>query len=173
MERRLNELVETPLAGFIQTLTVKSPPGAAEIYDWPLVRALHIILLIQAIRASNHELHRRELRKVLHLPNENINQLAAASDKTYQLVRLRTHPRAPLFYPSDGVFVVPAQAGKGSGRFVQLIAMPVTPLYAILSILAMWTWTTSWTRSRSATAATFPTAQLERRCVVWSFIRSS
>ena len=42
MERRLNELVESPLSGFIQTLTVKSPPGAAEIYDWPLVRALNV-----------------------------------------------------------------------------------------------------------------------------------
>ena len=134
MERRLNDLVETPLSRFVQTLAAKSPSGAAEVYDWPLVRALHIILLIQAIRPSNHELHRRELRKVLHLPNEDIDQLAAASNKTYQLVRLGAHPRAPLFYPSDGVFVVPVQAGKASGRFVQLIAMPVTPLYAVLSI---------------------------------------
>lgn len=132
MEQRLNGLVETPLSKAINSLTGDSRLGKNEVQDWLVVRALCVIFLLQAIRPSDQEPHRLELEKILRADDKTIDQLAATFYNTYAMVQLQAHPHAPLFYPSNGVFIVPVDVQRPSLHFI--LAIPLTPRDLVVSI---------------------------------------
>ncbi len=96
MEKRLNELVETPLSRAITSLTDHSSDGRGVVQDWRVIRALHLLLLLQATRLPDVQ-PPLESEEILRWDHTKIDQMVDTARKRYALVHLGAHPRgAPL-----------------------------------------------------------------------------
>jgi hypothetical protein len=123
-EARLNRLVETPIASARATL-VRAPatPGAIEIKDPLLLRALTLLLPLQPLRTNDGS----RLEEILALSEAELDGIVQAGQQSYQLVRVRAADAMPMFYPSLGFFLLPAE--DPSGRMRGSLAIPLTPQF--------------------------------------------
>lgn len=99
IEKRLNELIETPISSAITTLVPSGAIDNVEISEWRLFRALHLLLLLQCSRASEKDTHRSRLGQALSWDERTLDQLVLACQQTDIIVGLRGHPGAPLLLP--------------------------------------------------------------------------
>ena len=128
----MNELVETPLSKALSSLTGDRGNGRVVVQDWRVIRALHLLLLIQATRLPDLQSPPLKLEEILRWDDMKIDQLAVAVHKTYALVQLGAPPQAPLFCPSHGLFVMPVQ--NPLAYFTEVIVMPLTPFQAVAAV---------------------------------------
>ena len=132
-EARLNRLVESPIAAARQQLWASSGEVSPKL-EWPLFRALALLVLLQPFRASESPDGPQTLEATLARPASEIDGLAHAIGDRYRLMRVTVHPQAPLFYPSDGWFPLPAEP---TGRpCVFGIAVPLTARHAFIGVPA-------------------------------------
>jgi len=75
IEKRLNELIETPIANAVAKLVPSGAIDNVEIPEWPLFRALHLLLLLQYSRVSEKNSHRSRLGQVLFWDEAKLDQL--------------------------------------------------------------------------------------------------
>lgn len=111
------------------------PSGAIdniEIREWQLFRALNLLLLLQWSRASEKESHRSKLGEALSWDDTTLDQLVHVCQETHIVVGLRGDPRAPLFYPSHGLFPLPVR--QQSGSYSAIYAIPLTETYAVVRV---------------------------------------
>ena len=132
IEKRLNELIETPISNAITTLVPSGAIDNVEISEWRLFRALVLLLLLQWSRGSEKESHRSKLEQTLSWDETTLDQLVLACQQTHIVVGLRGHPRAPLCYPSHGFFALPIR--QQSGSYTALYAIPLTEYYAVARV---------------------------------------
>ena len=132
IEKRLNELIETPISNAIATLVPSGAIDNVEIHQWPLFRALNLLLLLQCSRASEKESHRSKLEQTLSWDDATLDQLVHACQLAHMIVGLRGHPRAPFLYPSHGFFAMPIQ--QPSGSYTAIYAIPLTEYFAIAKV---------------------------------------
>lgn len=132
METRLNKLIETPISNAIQTLVPSGDMKGIEIGEWGLFRALNLLLWLQWSRGSEDGLHRFSLEEVLSWDETTLDQFVMACQETHRIVGVRGDPRAPLCYPSDGLFAVPAR--KQCGLYEGAYAIPLTEQYAVAMV---------------------------------------
>lgn len=132
IEKCLNELIETPISNAITTLVPSGAIDNVEIGEWRLFRALNLLLLLQWSRASEKESHRSKLGQALSWDETTLDELVLACQQTHIVVGLRGDPRAPLCYPSHGLFAVPIR--QQSGSFTAIYAIPLTEYYAVARV---------------------------------------
>lgn len=132
IEKRLNELVETPISNAITTLAPSGAIDNVEIREPRLFRALNLLLLLQGSRASDKESHRSKLEQALSWDEKTLDQLALAGQHTHMIVGLRGHPGAPFCYPSHGFFAIPIR--QQSGAFTAIYAIPLTEYLAVAEV---------------------------------------
>ncbi len=132
IEKCLNELIETPISNAIRTLVPSGAIDNVEIGEWGLFRALNLLLLLQWSRASERESHRSRLGQALSWDEATLDQLVLACQQTHIVVGLRGDPRAPLCYPSHGLFAVPIR--KQCGSYAAIYAIPLTEYFAVARV---------------------------------------
>ena len=132
IEKRLNELIETPISNWITTLVPSDTIDNVEIREWRIFRALNLLLLLQCSRASEKESHRSKLGQTLSWDETTLNQLVFACQQTHIIVGLRGHPGAPFCYPSHGFFAIPIQ--QPSGSFAPIYAIPLTEYFTVAKV---------------------------------------
>lgn len=132
IETRLNELIETPISSAITSLVPSGAIDNVEISNWLLIRALHLLLLLQCSRVSDKESHRSKLGEALSWDEATLDQLVRACQQTHIIVGLRGDPRAPFCYPSHGLFAMPIR--RQSGSFTAIYAVPLTEYFAVARV---------------------------------------
>lgn len=132
IEKRLNELIETPISSAITTLVPSGAIDNVEISEWRLFRALHLLLLLQCSRASEKDTHRSRLGQALSWDERTLDQLVLACQQTDIIVGLRGHPGAPFCYPSHGFFTIPIR--QPSGSYSAIYAIPLTEYFAVAQV---------------------------------------
>ena len=132
IEKRLNELIETPISNAITTLVRSGAIDNVEILECRLFRALNLLLLLQWSCASEKESHRSMLGHTLSWDEATLDQLVLACQQTHMILGLRGHPQAPLCYPSHGFFGIPVR--RQSGSFAPIYAIPLTEHFAVARV---------------------------------------
>jgi len=132
VEESLNRLIETPISNTITTLVPSGAIDNVEIGEWGLFRALNLLLLLQWSRASEKGSHRSRLGEALSWDEATLDQLVVACQQTHIVVGLRGDPRAPLCYPSHGLFAVPIH--KQTGSYAAIYVIPLTENYAVARV---------------------------------------
>ncbi len=128
----MNDLIETPISNAITKLVPSEAIDIVEIDEWPLFRALNLLLLLQWSRASEKESHRSRLGEALSWDDTTLDQLVRACQETHIVIGLRGDPRAPLCYPSHGLFPLPIR--QQSGSYSAIYAIPLTENYAVARV---------------------------------------
>jgi hypothetical protein len=132
IEKRLNELIETPIATALTTLVPSGNIDNVEIREWSLFRALSLLLLLQGSRVAERKSHRARLGQTLSWDDATLDQLVHACHKAYRIFGLRGHPGAPFCYPSHGLFAIPIRQQNGS--FTTVYAIPLTEYFAVARV---------------------------------------
>lgn len=132
IEKRLNELIETPIANALTTLVPSGSVDNVEINEPRLFRALNLLLLLQCSRASDKKAHRAKLGQALSWDETTLDQLVRARQRTHMIVGLRGHPHAPFFCPSHGFFAMPIRLQ--SRALTPINAIPLTECFAVAEV---------------------------------------
>lgn len=132
IEKRLNDLIESPIANAITKLVPSGTIDNVEIREWPLFRALHLLLLLQYTRVSHKHSHRSALAQALFWDETRLDQLVLACQETDTIAGLRANPHAPLCYSSQGFFGIPIR--RRSGSFVTIYAIPLTEGFVLARV---------------------------------------
>jgi hypothetical protein len=131
-EKRLNELIETPISNAITTLVPREAIDNVEIREWRLFRALVLLLLLQCSRVSEKGSRHSQLGEMLSWDETALDQLVLACQQAYMIVGLGGHPEAPFCYPSHGCFALPIR--QPSGSFSVISAIPLTEYFAVARV---------------------------------------
>ena len=132
IEKRLNDLIERPIANAITKLVPSGAIDNVDIPEWHLFRALHLLLLLQYTRVSEKDTHRLSLGQTLFWDETRLDQLVLACQETHTIAGLRGNPQAPLCYPSQGFFGIPVR--RQSGAFVTIYAIPLTECFVLARV---------------------------------------
>jgi hypothetical protein len=128
----LNRLVETPLGKAIGNLTRSTGPDGCPMDDWSIYRAMVLLFPFQTARMVKSPKPGYDLSSLCAWSEEELNQLAWASQQRYKFITVRAHPGSRFFYPSKGYFIIPL-AFTSSLR-PGAIAIPLTERCAIASV---------------------------------------
>jgi hypothetical protein len=130
-EQAFNRFVETPLSKARAELTASAGTVSPQL-EWPLFRALSLLLLLQPFRATESLEGPETLEQTLSRPEKELDGLAHAIGDRYRLIRITVSPQAPLCYPSDGWFPV---AGVPAGRACPFgVAIPISERHAFVGV---------------------------------------
>jgi hypothetical protein len=165
VEAPLNRIVESPIAAARARLQA---PGAdvPPTLDWPLFRALALLLLLQPFRASESAEGPQTLEEMLARPEPEIDGIAHAIGTRYRLMRVTVSPAAPLFYPSDGWFPLLAEPmGRGCPFG---IAIPLSERHVFIGIPAAVDaeQTEIWSMNGAGLVSNYSVGHRSRRVVV-------
>ena len=127
---RLDRLIETPLSNYRKALIAQAMRPVVAIQDASVFQALTLLIMLQPLRSK--EAYDQSVSNVLAWNEEKLGELVRAICARYRLVRLRADPAVPLFYPSSGFFVIPAEC---SDRVFDVVhAIPLTECYAAAAV---------------------------------------
>ena len=164
-EGRLNRLVESPIATARQQLWASGGEVSQKL-EWPLFRALALLVLLQPFRASESAEGPQTLEATLARPESEIDGLAHAIASRYRLMRVTVHPQAPLFYPGDGWFPLLAEP---MGRACEFgIAIPLSSRHAFIGVRASVdpAQTEIWTANGAGLVSNYSVGHRSRRVVI-------
>ena len=172
VEARLNAFVETPIAAARTGLWA----GTSEVspsLEWPLFRALALLLLLQPFRASTSPDGPQTLEETLVRPDAEIDGLAHAIGSRYRLIRVTIGSHSRLLYPSDGWFPLVAEPTEGPCPFA--IAIPLSPQHAFIGVPGTVTpqQTEVWTMNGAGFVANYSVGHRSRQIVVHPDVVSS
>lgn len=122
VEARLNQVIETPVAQAITRL-VGVAAQEEQGLEWPLFRAVSLLLSLQPFRAVPTPERAQRLEEFVMLTDAELDELAGAVNASYQLGRITVRGDAPLLYPASGFFPLPAKAKDDT--YKAAIALPV------------------------------------------------
>jgi hypothetical protein len=164
-EARLNRLVESPIAAARQHLWA-SGGEVSQTLEWPLFKALALLVLLQPFRASASTEGPQTLEEMLARPESEIDGLVHAIGARYRLMRVTVHPQAPLFYASDGWF--PLLTEPMGGPCVFGIAIPISPRHAFIGVPAAAdsSQTDIWSANGAGLVSNYSVGHRSRRVVV-------
>jgi hypothetical protein len=131
IEERLNRYIESPIAAARSRLSASAQDVSQEL-EWPLFRALSLLLLLQPFRATDAPDGPATVEEVLSKPEHDMNGLASAIGDRYRLMRITVHRRAPLYYPADGWF--PIVGAPNGGTCPLGIAIPLSESHAFIGV---------------------------------------
>jgi len=172
VEARLNAFVETPIAAARTGLWA----GASEVspsLEWPLFRALALLLLLQPFRASTSPEGPQTLEETLSRQEPEIDGLAHAIGSRYRLMRVTIGSQSRLLYPSDGWFPLVAEPTEGPCAFA--IAIPLSPRHAFIGVPVTVPpqQTEVWTMNGAGLVANYSVGHRSRQVVVHPDVASS
>lgn len=131
VESRLNRLIETPIAAARTQLWAPGHNVAPDL-EWPLFRALALLLLLQPFRSAEASDASQTLEDVVCRPDEDVDGLAHAIGTRWQLTRITVSNRSPLAYPGEGYF--PLLAAPCEGKCSYGLAIPLSPIHAFVGV---------------------------------------
>jgi hypothetical protein len=131
-ERRLDQLIETPLASAIAGWRTVAPGPDAPISDWPVFRALALIFMFQVARTTKATAQPEELAAMCAWPDSKADEYAWGMNQLHTFVFVHPSAAYPLYYPSPGYFVVPL-LGTLAGP-PGALAIPLTERLAVISL---------------------------------------
>ncbi len=131
VESRLNQLIETPIAAARAQLWADTREVSQDL-EWPLYRALALLLLLQPFRSANSMGAPQTLEEIISRRDEDIDGLAHAIGTRWQLTRITVSNRSPLVYPSAGYF--PLLCAPMGGRCSFGLAIPLSPIHAFVGV---------------------------------------
>lgn len=131
VERRLNRLVETPIASARTALWANGSDVSQDL-EWSLFRALALLILLQPFRSSDSSDRSQTLEEVISRSDKDIDGLAHAIGATWRLMRITVSDRSPLVYPSSGFF--PLLASPIGGKCAFAFAVPLSPIHAFVGV---------------------------------------
>lgn len=172
VEARLNEFVETPIAAARTGLWAVASEVSSSL-EWPLFRALALLLLLQPFRASTSPDGPQTLEEALSRPEAEIDGLAHAIGNCYRLMRVTIGGHSRLLYPSDGWFPLVAEPTAGPCAFA--IAIPLSPRHAFIGVPVAVTpqQTEVWTMNGAGLVANYSVGHRSRKVVVHPDVNSS
>jgi hypothetical protein len=132
VETRLNRFIETPIASARQRLLRAFGRDTEEDLEWPLFRALALLLLLQPFRAGQRGETHRTLEEWLARPDTEIDELAQSISSRFQLMRVTVAEHWPLFYPSAGCFPLLGQELHGGCALAY--AIPLSPRHVAVAV---------------------------------------
>jgi hypothetical protein len=91
VETRLNQVIETPISGAIAELVV-TQVGLEEFLQWPLFRALSLLLMLQPLRSSGLAEPAERLEETITRTDAELDDLTQAAQASYQ-PSARDNPR--------------------------------------------------------------------------------
>lgn len=153
VEARLNAVIETPVSNAIRRGLLATQPGADESLDWPLIRALTLLLILQPFRSAattNPRLATR-LEEAITQSDAELDILAQGLLTGYRFGRLTVRNDAPLLYPASGFFPLVGQ--RPDGGWSTAIAVPVTLQHVFVAVPTSLDWDVStalWAENGSA-----------------------
>ena len=136
VERRIDQLIETPLAGALNTLLAAvDPQKPVNVSAWPVYRAAWLFAFMQGPRTAS-ALNLRDdsddtLEGWILRSDEELDQVCLALNASHNLIRFRTRePR--LFLPSTGHFATPVWDDGCLTKLSVAQAVPFDPRTALL-----------------------------------------
>ncbi len=151
VEARLNQVVETPISAAMARL-VNTQAEPEELLQWPLFRALSLLLMLQPLRSSGFAGQAERLEEAITRTDAELDEFTRAAQASYQLGRITVRNDAPLLYPAAGFF--PLVAKRGDGSYGTAIAIPVSGRHAFIAVPRSIDWAAS-TSQWSAKGARF------------------
>jgi hypothetical protein len=140
VEARLNQVIETPIAAAMTRL-VDPQSDPEELLDWPLFRALSLLLMLQPLRPSGRTEYAERLEETITRTDAELDGFARAAHATYQLGRITARSDAPLLYPAAGYF--PLIARRDDGVYGSAIAIPVSRRHVFIAVPRSLDWESS------------------------------
>lgn len=134
IEKRLNNLIETPIGEVIGELAKSARPDGYPIDRWPTYRAMVLLFPFQVARVSQNPEPGFDLATLCNWPEEKLNELTRAYQQKYRFITVRSHPGCPFYYPSKGYFIIPL--AFASAMEPTAIAVPLTEKWAVASVPA-------------------------------------
>lgn len=153
VEGRLNRLIETPVSQALARLT-QLRTDSEELFEWPLFRALSLLLMLQPTRAAKGRERSERLEEIVMRPDAELDRLATEAQALYQLGRITVRTDVPLLYPAAGFFPLVAKGKRGS--YEGAIAMPVATRHVFVAVPRSLDWDTAtaqWSANGAAPVA--------------------
>lgn len=132
IERRLDQLIETPLSNAIKDWGSTTQDRVIPIDDWPVFRALALVFMFQVPRVAQKISVARELAAMCSWPDSKVDQYAWGMNQLYTVGTFRPPATFPLFYPSKGYFLVPLLGDPP--LHCGAMAIPLTERLGIVSV---------------------------------------
>ena len=151
VEARLDQVIETPISQAITTL-VDTDVGPSEDLEWPVFRALSLLLMLQPLRSSGQPEHGEQLEETVMRTDDELDELAQATRDSYHVGRITLHEDIALLYPAAGFF--PLIARRDDGNWGAATAMPVGGRHAFVAVPRSMDWASA-TAQWSANGAAF------------------
>src|SRR5262249_51232155 len=114
-----------------------------ELLDWPLFRAVSLLLMLQPLRSSGRPEHAERLEDTVTRTDAELDEFARAAHALYQFGRITVRNDAPLLYPAAGYF--PLVAKRDDGTWISAIALPVSVRYVFVAVPRAVEWTAATT----------------------------
>lgn len=130
VERRLDELIETPISNARENLLRPGGGEAAVDLEWPLFRALALLLLLQPFRVAEPAAGLSTLEEIVSRPDADVDAIATSISERYRLSRFTVAPELPLIYPSAGYFPLVGQ--RREGGCATALAIPLSPSHVVV-----------------------------------------
>ncbi len=142
VETRLNQVIETPISSAMARL-VDMEAESEELLEWPLFRALSLLLMLQPLRSrsSEHHEHAERLEETVTRSDAELDELTKDAQAAYWLGRISVRSDAPLLYPVSGFF--PLVAKRRDGSYGSAIAIPASKRHVFVAVPRSFDWGSS------------------------------
>ena len=137
VEARLNQVIETP----ISTAMARLVQSSDELIEWPVFRAVSLLLMLQPLRSSTRPEHAERLEETVLRTDAELDEVARAAQASYQIGRVTVRCDAPLLYPAAGFF--PLVGKKDDGTWGMAIALPVSGRHVFIAVPRTMDWTSA------------------------------
>lgn len=133
VEKRLNTIIENPLASSLPRLLSPGQDFEIPIADWKLFRALALLLPTQTSRIVALSGREPAIEELILRPETDLDGMAKAFDSLFVMCRANVlDVRYPLAYPSHGFFAIPCP--RILGGYDVAFGIPVTPRCAFVAV---------------------------------------
>jgi hypothetical protein len=135
VEARLNQVIETPISMAIARLVDSNH----ELLEWPVFRAVSLLLMLQPLRSSKRPEHAERLEETVTRTDAELDEFASAAQASYQIGRVTVRNDAPLLFPAAGFF--PLVGRNDDGTWGMAIALPVGGRHVFIAVPRAMDWT--------------------------------
>jgi hypothetical protein len=153
VEARLNAVIETPISAAIARLVDDVQPERQ--LEWPLFRALALLMMIQPLRSSGRPDRAERLEDTVMRSDGELDGIARAALDSYQLGRISVRPDAAVLYPAAGFFPLLGRR-KDDDYYAAAIAIPVSQRHVFVGVPRTIDWdsaTAQWASNGAGTLA--------------------
>lgn len=153
--RRLS-VIRRPILALRARLTDDARGQLDQQLEWPLFRALVLLMMLQPLRQPGRPERAETLEATVMRPDDDLDEIARAAHLAYQIGRITVRADAALLYPAAGFF--PLVALGNDNIYRTAVAIPIGVRHVFLAVPRTIDWnlaTTQWAANGAGALANY------------------